>query len=81
MPADEATLAKANDALKRFLPIFESWMASHAFVAGDTFTASDIVVRPAYSYAEMAGVSLAAYPAILGWMARCAERPAYAKKA
>jgi len=80
-PSDEATLAKADEALAHFLPVMEQWFSSHGFVAGDAFTVSDLVVRCTFKYAETGGVELTAYPAIVGWMSRCSERPAYASKA
>jgi len=80
-PSAPEVLAKADEALARFLPVLEGWLSSHAYLAGDTFTVADLNARCSFKYAELGEVDLSAYPAITGWMARCAERPAYAAKA
>jgi glutathione S-transferase len=79
MQVDEEALTKANEALARALPVFEGWLKTHAYVTGEDFTVADIVTRTSFTYAEAGNVDLSAYPSIVDWMARCAERPAYAK--
>jgi glutathione S-transferase len=78
VPAPDVEAA-AKEALARFLPVLEGWLATRAYLAGDAFTVADVVARPTFNYAEAAEFDLAPYPAIRAWMARCAERPAYAK--
>lgn len=76
--ADE-DLKKAEAALAKTLPVFDGWLKDRAFVVGDAFTVADIVTRCTFEYAGVATFDLAPYPAIMAWMARCAERPAFAK--
>lgn len=78
-PIDDEAIKKADEALARSLPVFEQWMKTRSFVVGDDFTVADIVTRASFAYAEAGNVDLSAYPSIVAWMARCAERPAYAK--
>jgi glutathione S-transferase len=79
MPATPEEEKAANEALAKMLPVLEGWLASRDYVAGDAFTVGDLVARCSFTYAEAAGFDLAPYPSIVAWMARCAERPAYAK--
>ena len=71
--------AKANEDLGKRLPVLESWLASHQYLAGDAFTVADIIARSSFNYAEAAGFDLSPYPSIKAWMDRCAARPAYSK--
>jgi glutathione S-transferase len=54
-------------------------LSSNQYLAGETFTVADIVARSSFNYAELAEVDLTAYPHIVDWMKRCADRPAYSK--
>jgi glutathione S-transferase len=76
-PADEAATLKANATLVRFLSILEGWLVAHLYLAGDMCTSADIVARSTFHYAELAEFSLAGYPMITAWIARCSARPAY----
>lgn len=78
-PASEEAEAAAAQALDRFLPIFEAQLAGKDYVVGADFTVADIVTRSTFNYAELAEVDLTGYPAIMAWMKRCEERPAYVK--
>jgi glutathione S-transferase len=79
MPATPEAEAKALEDAGKSLPVLEGWLAKNDYLAGDTFTVADIVGRSTFNYAEAAEVDLSAYPAILAWMKRCADRPAYQK--
>lgn len=79
MPATPEAEAKAVESLNRFLPVFEGWMKDKQYVVAEKFSVADIVIRSTFMYAEMAQFDLSAYPAILAWMARCSERPAFKK--
>lgn len=72
-PAEEA----AREALSRFLPIFEAQISAHAYAVSDVFSVADINIGASFRYADSAAYDLSAYPAILAWRARLAERPAY----
>lgn len=78
-PASEEAEAKATETIGRHLPVLEKWLASHTYLAGDAFTVADIVARTTFMYADYIKFDLSAYPSILAWMNRCAERPAFAK--
>ncbi len=79
MPVEEEAIKKADEALARSLPVFEGWLKTRTFVAGEDFTVADIITRASFVYAEVGKVDLSAYPSIMAWMTRCAERPAYGK--
>lgn len=72
-PAEEA----AREALSRFLPIFEAHIAKAPYILGKEFSVADINVGATFRYADLSSYDLIAYPAILAWRARLAERPAY----
>lgn len=79
-PSSPENEASAKESLARYLAVLEGQLASTgAYLIGDMFTVADIVARSSFNYAELAEVDLSAYPSITAWMARCAERPAYAK--
>ncbi|HJV33015.1 MAG TPA: glutathione S-transferase family protein [Patescibacteria group bacterium] len=78
-PASEEAETAAKQALDRYLPIFEAQLAGKDYVLGADFTVADIVTRSTFNYAELAEVDLSPYPAVMAWMKRCEERPAYAK--
>lgn len=72
-------IKKAEEKLSQTLPVFEGWMKTRAYVLGDGFSVADIVTRSTFGYAEVTKMDLSAYPSIMAWMQRCAERPAYIK--
>lgn len=74
---DEPAEQAAREALSRFLPIFEAQISTHAHVVGDVFSVADINIGASFRYADLSLYDLSAYPAILAWRARLAERPAY----
>jgi len=77
MPSSPEQEVKATELLAKHLPVFEGWLASHAFVVGDEFTVADVVTRSSFLYAEAAEFDLTPYPAIAAWIASCSERPAF----
>jgi glutathione S-transferase len=79
MPASPEQEAKANELLARFLPVLEAHLSKNDYLVGSAFTVADVCARSSFNYAEAAGFDLSAYPSIVGWMTRCAARPAYAK--
>jgi glutathione S-transferase len=79
MPSTPEVEAGAKEALGKALPIIEGRLASSPYLAGASFSVADIVARSSFKYAESAEFDLSAYPAIVAWMAHCAERPAYIK--
>jgi glutathione S-transferase len=79
MPSSPEDEAKANEVLARFMPVLDSRLAVSKYLAGDTFTTADIVVRSSCNYGEAAGFDFTNFPKLQDWMTRTAARPAYAK--
>lgn len=77
MPVTAEMETKATADLARFLPILETWLSTHPYLAGEELTVSDIAARPSFNYAAIGGFSLEAYPSIIAWMKRCEERPSF----
>jgi glutathione S-transferase len=78
LPADNATLLATRDRLDRVLALLETRLGDAAHLAGDTFTAADIMT--VFSLTTMRlfmPVDLAPYPNILAYLRRIGERPAY----
>lgn len=78
-PASLENEATAQKSLARYLPVLEAHLAANPYLTGEAFTVADLVARAGFNYAEIAEVDLSAYPAIVAWMKRCAERPSYTK--
>jgi glutathione S-transferase len=69
------TAAKAGAA--KYLVLLESHLASHPFVAGETFSVGDINVASVLGYAAFSKYDLSAYTALNAWLAKVTSRPAY----
>ncbi|MCB4770548.1 glutathione S-transferase family protein [Ancylobacter sp. Lp-2] len=70
-------LAQLLDAGNRALTVMETRLAGHDWLAGDAFSLADIALYAYTHTAEEGGYDLAAYPGIVGWMARIAALPAH----
>lgn len=75
--ADEAGVAAGREIVEKNLPTLEMYLGTHEYLAGDTFTVSDIDGVCTFAYARWAEFDLSSYPNIFAWIARCEDRPAY----
>ena len=74
---DEAGVEKGRTNVTKHLPILETYLGTHDYLAGDVFTVSDIDGVCTFTYAKWAEFDLSSYPNISAWMERCESRPAY----
>lgn len=75
--ADEAGVEMGRVSVTKNLPVLETYLGSHDYLAGEVFTVSDIDGVCTFTYARWAEFDLSSYPNISAWIARCEERPAY----
>lgn len=79
-PPDYAEmLAKKREGGHRALRAMERYLSRHDYLAGDRYSVADIAL---YAYTHVAGeggVSLQAYPNILGWIERVAAQPGHVR--
>jgi glutathione S-transferase len=79
-PEPERDTAKAIDAAARAtkpLGVLASGLAGRSHLLGDAFTVADLNVASVLSLAPLAGIDLAPFPAVQGWLGRCCARPAF----
>ncbi len=74
---DEAGVEAGRAAVAKYLPILETYLGQHEYLAGDTFTVSDIDGVVAFGYNAWAEFDMKPFPNVLAWIARCEDRPAY----
>lgn len=78
LPADNAMLLSTRGRLELALSLVEDRFATATWLAGDTFTAADIMtVFTLTTMRYFYPLDLAPYPNIRAWLARVGERPAY----
>ncbi|MCZ2497782.1 glutathione S-transferase [Xylophilus sp. Kf1] len=78
LPADDPVRTGAESRLQRALAFVDARLATVEFLAGEDFTAADIMVM--FSLSTMGAFhafDLQPYPAIRAYLRRLAERPAY----
>jgi glutathione S-transferase len=80
MTKDEAVAAKYFDEIRKPLGVLNDHLAKHEFVLGNRFTVADLNVACVLNWASAGRFSLAEWPKVEAWLAKCAGRPA-AKKA
>jgi glutathione S-transferase len=81
-PEGQRDAKKADDAAQRFekpLAVLESALADRPYLLGDTFTVVDLNVAAVLTWAPLAGLDLSKAPRAQAWLARCTERPAFAR--
>lgn len=78
-PDSEATKNAREVALPRFLPVLENRLQGREYVALDGFTLADLVLMSVVNSVHFVGYDMTAYPNIVGWMKKIAERPAFKK--
>ena len=77
--ADEAGVEAGKAQLAKHLPILEMYLGTTRYLAGSSFTTSDINGMVALTYARMAEIDLSGYPNVAAWMSQCEAREAYQK--
>jgi len=78
LPPDSPVLLNARERLDKIVSLLETQLGTHAYLAGDTLTAADIM--SVFSLTTMRlfyPVDLAPYPNILAYLQRIGARPAY----
>ncbi len=79
-PTAQRDPAKADDAAERAkkpLGVLEGALAGRAYLLGGGFNVADLNVASVLSWAPIAGIDLAPFPAVQAWLARCTGRPAF----
>jgi glutathione S-transferase len=82
LPSEQRDPKKAEDAAERFktpLRVLDGVLAGRQHLLGDGFTVADLNVASVMSSAPLAGLDLSSAPNARGWLARCTERPAFAR--
>src|SRR5262245_3181488 len=82
LPPEERDPKKAEDAAERFktpLRVLDGAIVGRPYLLGNAFTVADLNVASVMSSAPLAGLDLSSAPNALGWLARCTERPAFAR--
>ncbi len=74
---DEAGVAAGRALVEKNAPTLEAYLGANQYLAGDTFTVSDIDGVCTFAYAQWAEFDLSVYPNISAWIARCEARPAF----
>jgi GST-like protein len=72
--AQEATIRRE---LGRLLDLLEARLASQAYLLGDDFSLTDLIVASVLGYGAMVGASVDAHPVVKAWMGRCQARPSF----
>ena len=78
LPAGHPVLASVQGRLDKVLALLEARLAEVAYLAGDEFTAADVMsVFSLTTMRRFQPVDLAPYPSIRAYLRRIGERPAY----
>jgi len=78
LAADHPVLAATGERVQRVLALLEERLGQVPYLAGHEFTAADVMSLFSLSTMRLfQPLDLSAYPNILGYMQRLAERPAY----
>jgi glutathione S-transferase len=77
------TLEAAGAQLDKALPVMDRQLASHPFIAGETFTLADICFMPyiEYGMGTPAKERFAKHPHVAAWWSKISERPTWRKVA
>ena len=75
---DPAQAAMACAKLDRPFRVIDAHLSGRPFLLGDRFTVADLNVAAVMTLVPIAGVPIAAYPALSRWLGECLERPAAA---
>lgn len=75
-PSNRTAIGRFGDEAKRHLDLLEQRLASFEWLNGQSYSIADIAHFSWVRIAGYAGLSLNDYPAVSGWLARIATRPA-----
>lgn len=75
--ADDEGVEIGRAHVAKHLPILETYLGAHEYLAGDVFTISDIDGVVTFGYNAWAGFDMTPFPNVLAWIARCEDRPAF----
>jgi glutathione S-transferase len=73
--ADDPRLPELHQRGHKALAVMEQHLARHPFFAANRFSIADIALYAYTHRADEGGFDLAAYPAVLAWLARCRAVP------
>jgi glutathione S-transferase len=71
----DSTWQAVTEKLKTRIADVDARLAGRDWLVGDGFSVADAYAFTVLSWAPMVGMSLAAYPNVVGWMARVRARP------
>jgi len=76
---DEAAAARAEQFLEAPMSVLDRHLATREWVLGQRFSVADVNVGHAFLWLPVVGLELSRWPWLAAWIARCAERPAWAR--
>lgn len=79
MEADERSLSDGLSFLDRFLPVVETQLQAHTFLAGDELTLADFNLLALLDPAEVARVDLSGYRSLSAWRVSLRGQPFYTR--
>ncbi len=82
LPEKQRDAKKADDAAERFkkpLGVLDGALAGREYLLGRAFTVADLNVASVLCLAPIVGLELGGAPTAQAWLARCTERPAFAR--
>ncbi|MCV6611352.1 MAG: glutathione S-transferase family protein [Amphritea sp.] len=74
--ADQAVIDKAASVVQRHLPVLESHLQDHPYLAGNKLTVADFHGAAVLSWPKLAGFDYTPYPAIARWLTAVLGLPA-----
>jgi GST-like protein len=77
IPLDEAAVARGEQALTAPLAVLEDRLAGNRWMLGDAFSLVDCAYCPVLNVLDKAGLSLADYPRVAGYLDALRARPAW----
>ena len=78
-PVNEVALKGALEFLDMYLPVLEKQLSQHKYIAGDEKSLAGIVLLSVLEPAEIANVSLTAYPKLAAWRKEIKAQSFYTK--
>jgi glutathione S-transferase len=79
MTKDEAQASKYFDEIRKPLDVLNGHLAKNEYLLGTRFTVADLNVASVLNWASAGRFSLAEWPKVEAWLAKCASRPSAQK--
>ena len=76
---DASAIAAAREQLKRFYPVLDASLKGRKYLVGDALTIADLGIASTFTYADMIGERVDAYPNIKSWLGRIAALDCWKK--